>query len=154
MAEGLNQQHGREAEHAVGNGKYYGTTTSGGASNKGAIFEFDPAGNGGVGTVTLRQISGRFQWTFPNDLTAVGNGKFLGTTIFGGSTDQGTVFEFVPAGNNGVGSISLKASFDRGARYPFAVLTAGCNGRYYGSTTFGVENSGAIYEFNPGLACP
>ena len=146
---------------AAGDGKFYGTTRFRGdncdqlGNGCGTVFEFNPAGNGGVGTVTLKgKFQGASNGSFPNGLTAVGNGKFLGTTILGGSTNRGTVFEFDPAGNNGVGSISLKASFDRRARFPFAVLTAGCNGRYYGSTTFGVDNSGAIYEFNPGLACP
>lgn len=146
---------------AAGDGKFYGTTRNGGVNcdqlgnGCGTVFEFNPAGNGGVGTVTLKgKFQGASNGRFPNGLIAVGNGKFLGTTIFGGSTDRGAVFEFDPAGNNGAGSIRLLASFDRRANGPFAVLTAGCNGRYYGSTAFGVDNSGAIYEFNPGLACP
>jgi uncharacterized repeat protein (TIGR03803 family) len=146
---------------AAGDGKYYGTTRFAGVdcdqlgNGCGTVFEFNPAGNRGAGTVTLKgKFLGASNGRFPNGLTAAGNGKFFGTTILGGANDLGAIFEFDPAGNNGGGSISLKASFDRTIGSPFADLKAAGNGRYYGSTVFGANGHGVIYEFNPGLACP
>ena len=87
-------------------------------------------------------------------ITAAGDGHYYGTTSSGGANNVGAIFEFDPAGNNGGGSISLKASFDRTIGSPFADLKAAGNGRYYGSAVLGANGDGVIYEFNPGLACP
>ena len=81
-------------------------------------------------------------------LTPAGNGKFYGTTMFGGDNFQGAIFEFDPSGS---GSITLKGSFagSNGA-IPFAALTPDGNGKFYGTTVFGGGNGqGAIFEFDP-----
>jgi uncharacterized repeat protein (TIGR03803 family) len=137
---------------SAGNGKFYGTTTSGGANGNGAIFEFDPAGNG---SITLK---GSFDRNGANGaepfgaLTSAGNGIFYGTTNYGGDTDNGAIFEFDPSGNAGSGSITLKGSFDfttNGAG-PYAALTSAGNGKFYGTTTYGgANNQGTIFEFDP-----
>jgi len=81
-------------------------------------------------------------------LTPAGNGLFYGTTIRGGDNNVGSIFEFDPSG---VGSITLKASFDgaSGAN-PESSLTPAGNGLYYGTTVLGGSNGvGSIIEFDP-----
>jgi hypothetical protein len=83
------------------------------------------------------------------DLTSAGNGKFYGSTAFGGVNNFGTIFEFDPSG---IGSITSKGSFDNANGYaPFAALTSAGNGKFYGTTYFGggVNELGTIYEFDP-----
>ena len=82
-------------------------------------------------------------------LTSAGNGKFYGTTRYGGYNGGGAIFEFDPSGS---GSITLKGSFDgANGSYPTAALTSAGNGKFYGTTQYGGYNdSGAIFEFDPG----
>ena len=84
-------------------------------------------------------------------LTSAGNGKFYGTTFInlnGSDVGSGVIFEYDPSGS---GSITLKGSFDgaNGAG-PYAALTSAGNGKFYGTTGGGgVNNAGAILEFDP-----
>jgi len=138
-----------------GNGKFYGTTTNGGDNGVGAIFEFDPSGSG---SVTLKGSFNNANGAGPSAaLTSAGNGKFYGTTPFGGDNGVGGIFEFDPSGS---GSITLKSSFSIGGAngaYPYAALTPAGNGNFYGITpnystnSNGVEENyyGTIFEFDP-----
>jgi uncharacterized repeat protein (TIGR03803 family) len=128
---------------AAGNGLFYGTTTAGGANNKGAIFLFDSA----TGSITLQDSFSGSNGAIPQAaLTAAGNGLFYGTTEEGGANDEGAIFEF----NSATGSITLKDSFSgSNGAIPVAALTAAGNGLYYGTTIYGgANNQGAIFEFN------
>jgi uncharacterized repeat protein (TIGR03803 family) len=145
--EGTNGQYPTAALTSAGNGKFYGTTQGGGVYNAGAIFEFDPSASG---TVTLKGSFDGANGLRPfAALTSAGNGKFYGTTLYGGANNVGAIFEFDPSGS---GSITLKGSFDgaNGAQ-PFAALTSAGNGKFYGTTAYsGVNGAGAIFEFDPG----
>ena len=144
--DGANGSNPYAALTAAGNGLYYGTTLQGGASNNGAIFEFDPA-NSANGSITLK---GSFDGTNGirpyAALTAAGNGIYYGTTGNGGANSYGTIFEF----NSANGSITLKDSFNNAnGASPYAALTAAGNGIYYGTTYGGGANfNGGIFAFD------
>ena len=129
---------------AAGNGIYYGTTQNGGANGNGAIFKFDST----TGSITLQDSFDGTNGSYPTAaLTAAGNGLYYGTTEYGGTSNNGAIFEFDSAN----GSITLKGNFDgaNGTR-PYAALTAAGNGIYYGTTENGGGNgSGGIFEFDP-----
>jgi uncharacterized repeat protein (TIGR03803 family) len=81
-------------------------------------------------------------------LVSDGNGKFYGTTSFGGDNNFGTIFEFNPTS----GSLILKGSFNKtvNGSIPYAALTPTGNGNFYGTTFFGGANDlGTIFEFDP-----
>jgi uncharacterized repeat protein (TIGR03803 family) len=81
------------------NGKFYGTTTAGGAvynSLYGTIFEWDPGTN--VHTVKYTFI-GTTDGRAPYGTLALFNGKFYGTTSAGGANGAGVIFEWDPATN-------------------------------------------------------
>lgn len=79
-------------------GNLYGTTSNGGSSNWGAVFELSP-GSGGTWTETIL-------WNFANNgvdgvtpsssLTFDSAGNLYGATKLGGTFDNGTVFEVTP----------------------------------------------------------
>jgi uncharacterized repeat protein (TIGR03803 family) len=145
--DGTNGSYPTAALTAAGNGLYYGTTEYGGTSNNGAIFEFDSAN----GSITLKGSFDGANGSNPYAaLTAAGNGLYYGTTLQGGASNNGAIFEFDPA-NSANGSITLKGNFDgaNGTR-PYAALTSAGNGIYYGTTENGGGNgSGGIFEFDP-----
>ena len=116
---------------AAGNGIYYGTTQNGGANGNGAIFKFDST----TGSITLQDSFDGTNGSSPTAaLTAAGNGLYYGTTEYGGTSNNGAIFEFDSAN----GSITLKGSFDgANGSNPYAALTAAGNGLYYGTTQQG-----------------
>ena len=153
--DGANGSNPYAALTAAGNGLYYGTTQQGGASNNGAIFEFDPA-NSANGSITLQ---GSFDFNNGSNpyaaLTAVGNGIYYGTTENGGTNGNGAIFAF----DSTTGSINLLASFDgtngSDPYGPYAALTAAGNGFFYGTTPIGgANNQGAIFAFDSGVRDP
>lgn len=128
---------------AAGGGLYYGTTYFGGANLAGTVFEF----NSNTGLITLLD-----SFTGPNGanpfaaLTAVGDGLYYGTTVSGGDSSFGGIFEF----NSITNSITLLDSFTGvNGMNPNASLTAAGENLYF-STTFngGAQDYGAIYAFN------
>jgi uncharacterized repeat protein (TIGR03803 family) len=69
------------------NGWLYGTTTYGGASGNGTVFQISPA----VDFTPLVSFSGT-DGAFPSGLTLGFDGHFYGTTSRGGTNDVGTIF--------------------------------------------------------------
>ncbi len=111
------------------NGKLYGTTTAGGTSGNGVVFEITKSGNETV----LYNFAGAPDGTAPEaSLTNVG-GTLYGTTVEGGIGNWGTVFKMTLSGQE-----TMVYSFKSGAdgSYPKAALT-----NVHG-TLFGVTDSG------------
>jgi len=126
-------------------GNFFGTTENGGHYGYGEIFAVSPAG-------ALARIYSfcAIKFTCPDGETPWGsvmqaaNGKFYGTTPFGGAQGGGTVFELTPAG-----TLTTLYSFPNGSS-PQATLVQGFNGYLYGSANFsGVDVYGTIFAVNP-----
>ena len=80
-------------------GKLYGATYEGGAAHRGTVFELTPAANG----TWTEKILHRFTRTggdgvYPSVLTLAMDkqGNLYGTTVSGGTSGAGVVFEVVP----------------------------------------------------------
>ena len=129
-------------------GSLHGTTYSGGASGKGAVYKITAPGvesvfysfgtnseDGSNATAGLIQDSG---------------GNLYGTTSLGGAYDQGTVFRIDTTGTETVlhsfsGNDGLGGSAD-GAN-PESGLSADMDGNFYGSTTLGgANNKGTVFQ--------
>ena len=79
------------------NGVMYGTTSVGGASGYGTVFELvPPASPGGVWTETILHSFANGVGSTPNGLTLAPNGTLYGTTQGEGSQFGGTVFAITP----------------------------------------------------------
>lgn len=114
-------------------GNLWGTTSSGGANNAGAIFKSSLAGAEsvvysfaacGTGTTGCDPLAGLVQGT---------DGNFYGTAEQGGANNTGVVFKVTPAGTYSL-LHSFNVTTDNGA-FPQLPLTLGTDGNFYGVAT-------------------
>jgi uncharacterized repeat protein (TIGR03803 family) len=128
-----------------GSGNLYGTTSAGGASNDGTVFEV-AAGSGTI--TTLASFNGTNGATPHGPLIMDSSGNLYGTSYAGGSSSDGTVFELA----HGSGTITTLASFNgtNGAN-PYAGLVLDGSGNLYGTTSAGGSSSdGTVFEVAAG----
>ncbi len=129
-------------------GNFYGTTALGGINDTGTIFEVTPSG-----TVTSLHNFSDDSSFFNSDgadpkglLVLASDGNFYGTTAYGGTYDDGTVFRI-----SATGVFAAIYSFDAvtGAN-PQAGLIQGSDGNFYGTTLLGGScNSGSVFCITP-----
>ena len=125
-------------------GNFYGTTSSGGTSGAGTIFEVTPAGR----LTTVHSFSGNTDGGRSVAALIQGNdGNFYGTTSGGGPAGQGTVFQCTSAG---VYTVLHGFAGSDGAS-PMAPLVQGSDGNFYGTTSGGGADSGSgtVFEITP-----
>jgi len=126
------------------NGKFYGLTTSGGSSNNGVIFEWDPI----TGVYTKKtDFDGPLKGKLPYGSLTLNQGYFYGMTFSGGAYDYGVLFKWDLASNNFTKIIDFDG-VDKGS-VPWGSLTS-ANGKLFGMTsTGGKTNLGIIFELDP-----
>ena len=133
------------------NGNFYGTTYSGGSNGYGSVFQITI---NGVCTL-LASFTGTNGENPAAALTLGTNGNFYGTTLHGGANNYGAVFEVTTNGSltllhsfNGVYYDSVNGAdtnFD--GAYPYAGLTLGTNGNFYGTSAYGGQGGyGTVFE--------
>jgi uncharacterized repeat protein (TIGR03803 family) len=142
------------------NGVLYGTTRSGGAFGKGAIFELRPPTGAGAAwseKVLYSFTGGRDGSDALPGLIVGGNGSLYGATLYNGPSGGGTVFELAPPSMPGAGWTcrvlhSFSRSSDDGTN-PRNRLVFGRNGSLYGTTTYGgvtkEDGMGTVFELTP-----
>jgi uncharacterized repeat protein (TIGR03803 family) len=122
-------------------GNLYGTTAVGGSSNDGTILEL-AHGSGAITTLASFNVSSAES---PQaGLIMDSSGNRYGTTVFGGSSNDGTIFELA----HGSQTITTLASFNGtdGAN-PEAGLIIDSSGDLYGTTSSGgASKDGTIFE--------
>ncbi len=160
---------GEEPEGALvqaANGKLYGTTYRGGTGTH------CPANSGGCGTVFEITPKGTFttlynfcslakcaDGAFPRGLIQSANGNLYGTTTgYNGSptcigntrTGCGTVFELTLAGKLTTLHEFCTTTSCTDGYGPFAALTVGADGNFYGTTAYGGANAtGTAFQITP-----
>jgi uncharacterized repeat protein (TIGR03803 family) len=125
-------------------GNFYGSTSAGGANGCGTIFKITPSG---VFT-NLYNFSGPDGSGPSAALTLGSNGEFYGTTANGGSnTYFGTIFSIT---TGGMLTTLHSFGFTDGSG-PYASLTVGSGGNFYGATFNGGANIqyGTLFSMNP-----
>ena len=123
-----------EAGLALGDdGKLYGTTTDGGASNIGTVFR---VATDGTGYVILHSFTGLLGpasgFTPRGGLVKGSDGNFYGTTS-GGSGSPGTVFRITPAG----ALTTIHTFVASEGSFPYSTLVLASDDRLYGTTSAG-----------------
>ena len=135
-------------------GNLYGTTTSGGTSNTGTVFELTPAAGGTWTEKVLHSFSGGTDGIHPYaGLIFDAAGNLYGTTDLGGAYGYGTVFELTPAAG-GTWTEKVLHNFNNGGTdgtRPYARLTFDAAGNLYGTTYGGgaYNSYGTVFELTP-----
>src|ERR1022692_2359992 len=140
------------------NGGLYGTTFVGGTNSAGTIFKITPGGT----LATLYSFCPQTNCTDGAEpeagLFQAANGDLYGTTYFGGTNGQGTVFKITQGTVFKItqgGTLTTLYSFcsqtncTDGAT-PGAGLVQAANGDLYGTTYFGGTNGGTVFKITPG----
>lgn len=138
------------------NGKLYGTTSGGGSSNSGTVFELSRTSAGWTATV-LYSFRGESDGFAPaGGLIQDAKGNLYGTASGGGdlfcdTTGCGTVFELSPA--NGGWSFQVLYTFVGGQNdgdLPSGDLVFDRVGNLYGATIHGGEfDGGVVFQLTP-----
>ena len=125
------------------NGEFFGTASQGGIGN-GVIFQFSPVSPFSV--VAMFNSSTNMPGSMPTAGLFLGNdGVLYGTTVAGGSNDDGTIFR-LSLGRNGFSNL-FSFSETNGAS-PYAGLIQGGNGLLYGTTRYGGNGAGTVFEID------
>jgi uncharacterized repeat protein (TIGR03803 family) len=133
-------------------GNLYGTTFVGGAYGAGEVYELTPVSDGWKETV-LYNFTGGLDGADPYyaDVIFDGAGNLYGTTVQGGTFNQGTVFKLTPTGNGWSESVLYSFAGGKDGAWPYAGLIFSPAGNLYGTTSIGgVYSSGTVFELTPG----
>jgi uncharacterized repeat protein (TIGR03803 family) len=124
-------------------GNFYGTTSDGGTSNSGTVFQI---GTNGALT-SLYAFTGGNDGAEPEaGLVQGGDGNFYGTTSAGGTNGYGTVFQY--SAKSGLTSLYSFTDGKDGAD-PEAGLVQGGDGNFYGTTyDGGAYYYGAVFQIS------
>ncbi|HUK74100.1 MAG TPA: choice-of-anchor tandem repeat GloVer-containing protein [Candidatus Bathyarchaeia archaeon] len=91
------------------------------------------------------------EYPFFGDLTIDSHGNLYGTTMYGGSYGQGTVYKLTPSSNGW--TFQTLYNFAPGGSvgaFPISGVTLDAAGNLYGTTTKGgTSNNGVVYEVTP-----
>ena len=135
-------------------GNLYGTTEAGGTYSAGTVFELTPAAGGTWTEKVLHNFnSDGTDGFFPSAclvLDAAGN--LYGTTLGGGTSNRGTVFELTPTpAAGGTWTEKVLHNFDGTDGYqPYADLIFDAAGNLYGTTEAGgTYSAGTVFELTP-----
>jgi uncharacterized repeat protein (TIGR03803 family) len=135
-------------------GSVYGTTENGGKKNYGTIWKLIPVTKGkNKGTYTEQILHifdtteyGEYPWA---GVTVDSNGNIFGTTVFGGSSNAGTIFELHRVGAHYHFEDYWNFSFEDGYN-PHASPILDSAGNLYGTTPVGGPFVyGTVYEITP-----
>lgn len=127
------------------NGKIYGLTSTGGLTNSGVLFEFDPLTSLFIKKVDFNAPSG--QWP-SGGLVEDGSGNLLGMLQKGpGSTLGGCIVKYNLAADSVVAYTYFDSATTGGS--PVGTLYKASNGSYYGMCLSGGANGlGTVFEYN------
>jgi uncharacterized repeat protein (TIGR03803 family) len=135
-----------------GKGNLYGTAQDALLNEGwGTVFELSPGRNGGWTYKVLHSFNGADGTSPFAALIFDRQGNLYGTTLAGGTYDQGTVFELSPS-RTGKWTEKVLYSFSSGADggYPQAGLIWDGKGNLYSTTASGGANaSGTVFELTP-----
>ncbi len=125
-------------------GNFYGTAPASGANGVGTVYKITPSGT----MTTLYNFTLGDDGGLPQAPLVEGNdGNFYGTTGAGGANQSGTVFKITPAG---VLTTLYAFTGNNDGANPYAGLTLGSDGNFYGiATNGGASSAGTVFKLTP-----
>ena len=135
---------------ADASGDLFGTTGAAGAAGDGTVFEITKTSSGYASTPTaLVNFSIFISGAVPiGGLIADADGNLFGTTLEGGDSGVGDVFEIAKTSSGYASTPNTLIIFDSNdGAYPLASLIADANGDLFGTTQYGgAAGDGTVFE--------
>jgi uncharacterized repeat protein (TIGR03803 family) len=132
-------------------GRFYGTTTDGGANGNGTIFSLT-----GDGTLTTlynfcSQANCADGYYSGGALLQGTDGNYYGLNSFGGLNGAGTIFRITPSGTYTTLHTFCSQTNCPDGIYPRGALVQGANGNFYGVTSGdgGYTSYGTVFSITP-----
>ena len=136
-------------------GDLYGTTTGGGASGDGTVFQVAQSGGNAVESLVHSFTGGATDGSDPvGGLLQTASGALAGTTSTGGANGLGTVYQITNAATQPVESVLASMTSTSGGD-PTSTLIQTANGTLVGTAqSSGVNGAGTVFALAPndGLA--
>jgi hypothetical protein len=127
-------------------GNIYGTAYNGGVGGNGVVYELVFSDPGWTETV-LYSFAGGSDGEGPEARLIFDiNGNLFSTTIFGGSGNNGTVFQMTPSGSGWTEQVLYRFQNGSDGRRPTAGLVFDALGNLYGTAAGGAANGGTAFE--------
>jgi len=131
-------------------GNLFGTTSGGGSTGEGTVFELTPNSDGGWSESVLHSFAGGSDGAAPqSQVTFDTGGNLYGTTLRGGSGGAGTAFQLTPSGGQWSETVlySFCGGSDGGSPYGEVILDNA--GNLYGTASAGgAYGSGVAFEIS------
>ncbi|MFZ0312827.1 MAG: choice-of-anchor tandem repeat GloVer-containing protein [Candidatus Korobacteraceae bacterium] len=132
-----------------GAGNIYGTTPHGGQGDRGTVYKLTPSNGGWTETVLYKFQGGNDGATPYGGLVFDEAGNLWGTTGFGGTYNNGTIYELVPAGGGWTESVVYHFLGGSDGANPYAGLIVDQSGNFYGATYGDNGTTPKVYELSP-----
>ncbi len=137
---------------AGGKGRLYGTAIENGPNDGGVAFELSAGKRHSWTQSVLHAFGASGDGNSPyGGIVADAAGNLYGTTVFGGASNYGTVYELSP-GSGGKWSERILYSFTGGndGGYPSGALALDSSGNLYGTASNGgTGGAGVVFEIRP-----
>lgn len=130
-------------------GNLYGTTSAGGTSGNGTIFELVPSGSSWTETI-LHNFEDADDGAVPyGGLISDASGNFYGSATEGGTGGGGTIYELTPDAGAWTFTV-IYSNPGWGISGSFRNLILDASGNLYGTTHCdGANNAGTVYKLSP-----
>jgi len=132
-----------------GAGNIYGTTPHGGQGDSGTVYKLTHSNGGWTETVLYNFRGGHDGATPYGGVVFDQAGNLWGTTGFGGSYDNGTIYELVPSGGGWTESVVYDFLGGSDGANPYGGLIADQLGNFYGATFGDNGTTVKAYELSP-----
>lgn len=131
-------------------GNYYGTTSLGGSSGNGTVFQGKRSGYSWTESVIYNFTGGDDGASPPAGVSVDSHGNLYGTSSFGGSTGDGVIYELSPNASGWTQVVLYTFQGADDGQNPVGGVIVDANGNLYG-TTFdgGINGGGTVYELSP-----
>jgi uncharacterized repeat protein (TIGR03803 family) len=131
-------------------GNLYGTSSIGGNRGAGAVFKLTPSGGGWTESILYNFQGGTADGVEPLSGVAFDRaGNLYGTTVHGGPSNDGVVYQLSPSGSGWVEHVLHFFQGSDGLN-PQGGVATDPSGNVYGTTeTGGSSGGGTVYELSP-----
>jgi uncharacterized repeat protein (TIGR03803 family) len=128
------------------NGTLFGSTTFGGNSNAGVVYNIGPASRFRTENILYSFTGGNGGERPSGDLLFDQSGNIYGTTSFAGASFNGVTFELTPSGNGFTEDVLYTFTGGNDGSEPQSGVISDAAGNPYGTATIGGFGFGTVFE--------